>query len=504
MLYRNPVPGKTTLLQRIALIILGVFLCCVFLEIALALGGWIIVSRQEHQNAVRMQQKGTYRILCLGESTTEAGPDPYPAQLEEVLNSRNIGVKFSVINKGLSGVNTDYIAGHLEENLDTYKPDMVVTMMGVNDYGVHIPWEYGSLNRQPGFIQSLKIYKLIRLLWLHIMAKFHTAGVFQHKEGRISGKPGGNSLTFGAKRPVVVPEKNPRPVQDPPGEKSKPGLSTEREYINLGYEYTSQARNIDSEEMFKKVLQLNPVSYDAYLGLAFVYSRQGRIAESEATYYKAIELDPKNVEGYLMLAWRYTEMGKHKETEELVKKAFALGLKNVELNFRLGWAYKMQGKEELAQEQFKKVTELLYPKKNDPEGVDKTYGRLATLYKEIGEDRIADEYYKKANKSRIECYNPSTRRNYRKVKEILDRRGVKFVCVQYPVRSAKPLQKMFQGEGAVIVDNERSFSRALKEGGYKEYFTDMFGGDFGHCTTKGNRLLAENIADAILKEYFRK
>jgi lysophospholipase L1-like esterase len=32
----------------------------------------------------------------------------------------------------------------------------------------------------------------------------------------------------------------------------------------------------------------------------------------------------------------------------------------------------------------------------------------------------------------------------------------------------------------------------------------MLGGDFGHCTPKGNRLLAENIAQTILKEVFHK
>jgi hypothetical protein len=33
---------------------------------------------------------------------------------------------------------------------------------------------------------------------------------------------------------------------------------------------------------------------------------------------------------------------------------------------------------------------------------------------------------------------------------------------------------------------------------------DMFGGDFGHCTEKGNQLLAQNIADTILKEVFHE
>jgi Tfp pilus assembly protein PilF len=487
MIYNNSSVKKTTLFQRTALIILGVFLCCVFLEIVMRLGGFIVISVREYRNSISMRQKGTYRIMCLGESTTEAGPNPYPAQLEEVLNSRNIGIRFSVINKGLSAINTAYIVEHLEENLNMVKPDMVITMMGVNDYGEHIPWEYSSLGNRPNFIQSLRVYKLIRLLWLHILAKAKESGIYKQ-----------NSR-------MVVKAKQVNFLNKPVATNSIPNLYGEGEYIRLGHEYIAQARNLESEEMFKKALELNPASYDAYLGLAFAYNRQNRLAESEALYKKAIELDPKNINGYLMLAWRYSEFGKHKETEELIKKAFVLNLEDVELNFRLGWAYKMQGKDALAEEQFKKVTESLCPQENDPMGVDKTYGRLATLYKEIGKYEIADEYYKKANKFRIESYNEGTCRNYLKVKQILDRRRVRLVCAQYPVRSAEPLKKIFEGTaGVTIVDNQHIFMDILKKCSYNEYFTDMFGGDFGHCSAKGNRILAENIANTVLKEYFHR
>ena len=73
------------------------------------------------------------------------------------------------------------------------------------------------------------------------------------------------------------------------------------------------------------------------------------------------------------------------------------------------------------------------------------------------------------------------------------------------MRSIESLKKIFEGQtGVIFVDNERIFKDAVKREGYKEYFKDMFGGDFGHCTPKGNRLLAENIADVILKEVFSK
>jgi len=98
-----------------------------------------------------------------------------------------------------------------------------------------------------------------------------------------------------------------------------------------------------------------------------------------------------------------------------------------------------------------------------------------------------------------------TIRNYKKIKEILDKKKIKLVCMQYPMRSIKPLKEIFEGEKNIIfVDNEWVFKRAVRKGCYKDYFRDMWAGDFGHCTDKGNKLLAENIANVIAREVFHK
>ena len=82
-------------------------------------------------------------------------------------------------------------------------------------------------------------------------------------------------------------------------------------------------------------------------------------------------------------------------------------------------------------------------------------------------------------------------------------KGIKLVCVQYPARKVETIERMFADpEGIVLVDNEGIFKEALKNGRYQDYFVDRFAGDFGHCTRKGNALLANNIAQAIIKEYF--
>ena len=134
---------------------------------------------------------------------------------------------------------------------------------------------------------------------------------------------------------------------------------------------------------------------------------------------------------------------------------------------------------------------------------NRPYAGLAVLYEEMGKHELAHEYSNKANRiRRREYFNPITCQNYRDLKQILDNRGIKLVCIQYPACPIEPLKRILGGEkGVIFVDNEKIFKDALKTAKRGEYFTDMFGGDFGHCTSKGNRLLAENIAKSILKEY---
>jgi hypothetical protein len=60
-----------------------VFLFFVFLEASLRLGGFILLSIQENRNLQSLKQRGAYRILCLGESTTQG---QYPQFLEQALS----------------------------------------------------------------------------------------------------------------------------------------------------------------------------------------------------------------------------------------------------------------------------------------------------------------------------------------------------------------------------------------------------------------------------------
>ncbi len=522
----NPVKVALTLRTKITLIIFGLFLFLVFLEIGLRLGGFLLLSVQEHRNLQSIKQKGTYRVLCLGESSTQ---EEYPLFLEETLNQRNIGVRFSVIDKGMRSTNTPAILSQVESYLVKYHPDAVVAMMGINDQGKHVPFEAATTSKGMLLIRSFRTYKLTRLLWLHILAKVKETGLYKPKEdrrsfGKVQTHFSGIELKKTPAEPISTEESFKKAINLNP--------KNERAYVGLGQVYKAQGKLADSEQALKKAMNLNPKNDRAYFELGQLYRDQGKFPQAEDLFKKAVELNPKNDNAYVGLGWFYRVQGKSRQpAEESFKKAIDLNPKNDCAYFELGWLYRDQGKLLQAEESFKKAINL--NPKNEPAYVglgqvyrdqgkslqakdlfkksielnpknDRTYGAISVLYAEIGKPELAKEYTEKANRLRLGYYPLLTVNNYRKLKQILDKRGIRLVCVQYPMRNVEPLKKIFENdEGVIFVDNESVFKEALKKASYKEYFRDICNGDFGHCTDKGNWLLATNIADVILKEVFR-
>ena len=87
----------------------------------------------------REKAPGTYRILCLGSSTTLSYPfvkDPakaWPALLETGLNQRYPGRRFEVINAGLAyATSAELLAGYMFRHR-YLEPDMVIIHEGGND-----------------------------------------------------------------------------------------------------------------------------------------------------------------------------------------------------------------------------------------------------------------------------------------------------------------------------------------------------------------------------------
>lgn len=535
---------KVTFLQKITLIVLGVLLCVFLLEISLSVGGFLVISLQEYRNRIAMKKKGAYRIMCLGESTT-AGQ--YPHFLEEILNKRSAGIKFSVIDKGMSGTNTAVILSQLESNLDEYRPDMVLTMMGINDFGPHLPFETRFNSKITTFFKLFKTYKLIKLVKLHLITKikgFKFCKPIEVDAGEIN-------VSFGRESIDKAIELNPiddkayvalghfyqgknnfskaikffnKAIEINPG--------NDEAYVGAGWCYQSdtQPQIVQAQKSFHKAIDLNPRNDNAYIGLAHSYLIQALFSEAEKYYNKAIKINPKNDMAYAGLGWCYHSRGDFPQALELFEKAVELNAKNHWALIGAGSSCQYQEKYPQAIEYFHKAIDIapkgiegylglgqcylklreyslaqtiLKRAKNVSPSDPRPPGFLATLYMETGQYNPAEEYLEKANTIRLDYYNPLTVDNYIKIKSIFDRRGIKLVCVEYPMRSIESLKKIFKEEnGIIFIDNENIFKERVYKDGYDKYFSDRFGGAFGHCRTEGNMLLAGNIANAILKKLF--
>ncbi|MCX5714818.1 MAG: tetratricopeptide repeat protein [Candidatus Omnitrophica bacterium] len=391
----------------------------------------------QYNNSGSPKLKSTYRIICLGESTT-AGQ--YPRLLEKILNTRCPEIKISVIDKGAPAITTSCIISHLKENLETYKPDMVVVMMGINEGDELTPAIKAMISDKRTF--SFQAFKLIELIWFRIA---------------------------GPAADVICVERG-------------------QEYYNLG-------KFAEAEAEFKKAIKINPKNDNAYGYLVRTYNDRGKHIESEALFDEAMRNNPHNYQAYLWMGAGYRKRGEYHLAEAMLKKAIKILPQDDSPYIEL-FAMYMQSKG------FNEAEEILKEAIRSSVVTTRIKRAVSILYAETGKRQLSDKYAAEGNSAKMKTV---TIANYRELWKIVKNRGMQLVCVQYPMRDIELIKGIFKEEpGIIFVDNKQIFQEAMRNEGLQAYFIDMFGGDFGHCTLKGNRLLAENIAKVILREVFGK
>ena len=469
--------SKILFKQKIFLALFGIVAALCLLEIGLRIGGAIFVFLQDQHNRSAIKAKGSYRILCLGESTTAlGGKKSYPSQLEEILNQQQKSIKFSVINLGRPATTTEFILNHLEEDLNTYKPDMVVAMMGINDEIYEKFPSHNLMDDSHSWIKNFKIYKLMKLLVLDIKNSFNKEN-FSDNSNPILGLSWG----YGAQGKAFT--------------KTVKAKGKDIDLIVEGLTLRDKDRIEEAKEKFLEAIENNPKNEWAYLELGFCFVRQGHFPEAEEIFQTAVQINPFNDEAYFRLVVCYWGQKEYDLIPQVLEKVITLDPHRIDAYMEMARYYEF----------LKDPTGLIKIYQRAVEAnpqVEWGYAGLIALYENQGQEELAKEYSQRLDKLRAHQDNPMTKHSYEKFKEILDRHKIKLVVVQYPTRSIQPLKRMLEGQEPVMfVDNEILFKEKVKAEGYKQYFSDRFAGDFGHCTILGNRLLAENIARAILKEF---
>ncbi len=139
---------------------------------------------------MRVKPAGTFRVLCLGESTTAGFPFesqvPFPAQLREVLAHAYPRRRIEVLNAGMSAISSYVVLDILPELLREAKPDIVVAYLGHNEfYGV-----YGSGSTLFPGRKHFVVASMLSLQHLHLvqMVKRIVAALKPHARSRAEGR----------------------------------------------------------------------------------------------------------------------------------------------------------------------------------------------------------------------------------------------------------------------------------------------------------------------------
>jgi len=137
----------------------------------------------------RSKPRGVYRILSLGDSCTFGViadkyfiEQPYPMELERLVERRVGKGRVEVLNAGVPGYNSFQGLLLLRSKLRGLDPDLITVRYGWNDHSLSVPGEAEAFFREPEsavglFLQDLalrtKLYAFARRLGMELSARRH-------------------------------------------------------------------------------------------------------------------------------------------------------------------------------------------------------------------------------------------------------------------------------------------------------------------------------------------
>jgi hypothetical protein len=165
--------------RRLGLVSLAIIAFLVGSEIALqifGLGARIWLDGRADGSA-STGTAATITLLCVGDSHTYGAPlpriDSYPSQLEAKLRSEYPDRDFRVLNRGVPGVNSAFVANRLEQQILKHQPDMILVWAGTNNRWNALETE--AWEEQRGLaagthraLLHLKLYRLARVAWFSL------------------------------------------------------------------------------------------------------------------------------------------------------------------------------------------------------------------------------------------------------------------------------------------------------------------------------------------------
>ncbi len=402
---------RTAFRHKIFLFIFAVAVTLLTIEISLRAAGAVYITIRDHDNKLRLSKLDSYRILCIGESTTYLEEDNnYPLYLSEILNSSGLKKTFTVINQGLPGVSTDFIVSNINSWIDQYQPDLVIVMMGIND-DILITHDQKPENPAFAFLKNARLYKLA--LWISLSAKKRLL-----KDGFQYSSLGGESLS---------------------GDLASKELSTFR------------------DQAFEQINKTDP-EYRKMLKTALLLEGSEKYQPLAEEIYKTLlsgTEDPK------IRKWLYKKIGELLRAQKKYTEFVGL-MRDISRDY---WGYDWIDPVCSSEAGLKQVESVLQGLIKSRENSSPFYELLALCYDRAGSPDQADECRKKSKTALLQAIHPTTQKNYLKLIQVLSEKNITPIFVQYPARSIEPLKKILHpaenSNRLILIDNEKIFKDAI-------------------------------------------
>lgn len=507
--------------KKFVYLALAAILFFLTIEISLRLAGmahlyWIRSS----QNTIPAAQGNTLNLLFLGESTTAWGMlDSYPSTLGRLIQEKYPQIPVRIINAAVPASNTELILRDLDALVDQYHPDLVFTMMGINDF-----WSIqADPNSFRAFWLNLRIVKLVSKLYSFLSSPLKEPLLQEQATSLKSYPPDPLRLTaeeqniFTAANRAFEEKKfeEAQSLLAPLLKKPMPSSVLLLEgKLALRLQNKAVALRIFNQvaEQSKNPEWVSQIAHDYILHYGEADPEIRKIIRRFSE--KALSLDNEHAFSHLTIGCLINQApnGEEKVGIDHLNEAEKLGLINSDLYLCRAALQMRLGNYEDAIQSFKKAKNIdgisrihaftglikLYLEKNLQKEAKAALKEAQEAFpNNIVLARYHNELYKNSAKANYDYYNflenPVTQKNYRAIANRLLERKIKMIAVQYPVISIEPLPKILENLPVPIVSNQENFAQALKTQSFNQLFTDNFAQRFGHFSAKGSQIVAEAV-----------
>jgi hypothetical protein len=403
-------------------------------ELLLRSFGLFLTLPSDTKNRILSGDSSRLRILAIGESTSadfyskDVPNGAWPRQLE--IKLKESGINARVYNEGVTGTETPYVASRLQMLLETYNPQIVISMLGVNDRPNGLRYDGSPSSKFTLFLNHLRLFRV--LTW--IKGSFIPSCEFDEKLMTLSDeKIADEAAKYAATKPLSEVE------------------SFLRETIQDDHRIALILLTVGRRLSGKKVSWTNTDAHRPFLDRAFdLYPHNSNIAIYTLEMKK--DLDPSS--------------------------------------------------RSISPERFSKVSKILLECADSLPSYHLAVIADHSLNNKID---IQGEYqnfvFAKTGESDLAYH-------YRMINRILQENHVQHLAMQYPTLAVDPLRHLFSDESGNImsefkdikyISNENNFKNALQKASYESFFTDKFGGTWGHATKAGNSLIAEAAKAEVIK-----